>query len=148
YEATPADPGWDERRLRSLLARGLGFEAPQYAEALSLARVKQGQEIETYARQLKPYRWEILENVYRTIASECRERGVPALWVLIPRVGRPIEPTERARLLALAERAGFSATADLSDTFDGLDPSALAIGPDDHHPNAEGHARLARRLES
>jgi len=26
------------------------------------------------------------------------------------------------------------------------DPAALAIGPNDFHPNADGHARLARRL--
>ena len=34
FEATPADPGWDERRLRGLLARNIGWDAPQYREAI------------------------------------------------------------------------------------------------------------------
>jgi len=63
-------------------------------------------------------------------------------------VGRTIDPGERARLLALARDTGFSAVLDLSDAFDGLDPRVLAIGPDDYHPNADGHARLALRLEA
>jgi hypothetical protein len=37
--------------------------------------------------------------------------------------------------------------ADLSDAYDGLDPKDLAIGPHDFHPNADGHARLAQRLD-
>ncbi len=28
------------------------------------------------------------------------------------------------------------------------EPAALAISPTDYHPNADGHARLARRLEA
>ena len=51
-------------------------------------------------------------------------------------------------LVALARAAGFTAVVDLSDAYDGLDPAALAIGPDDYHPNADGHARLARRLDA
>jgi hypothetical protein len=148
YEATPADPGWDERRLRALLPRGLGWDAPQYRDSLARAGVRPGGTAESYARALRPYRWEILENVYRTIAAECRARGVPTLWILIPRVGHPADPSERARLVDLARRSGFTATADFSDAFDGLDPASLAIAPDDHHPKAEGHARLARRLVS
>jgi hypothetical protein len=35
---------------------------------------------------------------------------------------------------------------DISDDFDGCDPATLAIHPSDFHPNAEGRARLARRL--
>jgi lysophospholipase L1-like esterase len=35
---------------------------------------------------------------------------------------------------------------DIADTFDGYDPATLAIHPSDFHPNAEGHALLARRL--
>jgi hypothetical protein len=38
--------------------------------------------------------------------------------------------------------------ADLSDAYDGLDPKELAIGPLDFHPNADGHARLARRVDA
>ena len=35
----------------------------------------------------------------------------------------------------------------MTDAYDGLDPAGLAVEPDDFHPNAAGHARLARRLD-
>ena len=57
-----------------------------------------------------------------------------------------VEPAEHERLLHLAEAAGFAAVVDISDAFDGVDPADLAIHPSDFHPNAEGHALLARRL--
>ncbi len=147
-EATPADPGWDERRLRGLLPRGIGWDSPLYREALASSGAVPGGDFATYKRILRPYRWPILENVYRSAAAECRSRGVATAWVLVPRVGKRIEPEDRARLIATARACGFSAVIDLSDAFDGLDPASLAIAPDDFHPNAEGHARLAERLEA
>ena len=39
YESTAADVGWDERRLRFLLARGLGWDCPIYRTALETAGV-------------------------------------------------------------------------------------------------------------
>jgi hypothetical protein len=148
YEATLADPGWDERRLRGLLARGLGWDSPLYQGALERAGAKPGRDPETYKQILRRSRWDILAGVYRKVVADCRERSVPSIWVLIPRVGKETDPTERDRLLALARRTGFSIVADLSDTFDGIDPERLAVNPNDYHPNAEGHARLARRLEA
>jgi hypothetical protein len=148
YEATLADPGWDERRLRGLLPRGIGWDSPLYRDALARAGARRGLGMEAYKEVLRPSRWEILAGVYRTIAGDCRDRGVPSVWVLIPRVGKAADPAERDRLMALASRSGFSAVVDLSDTFDGIDPQALAIDPADYHPNAEGHARLASRLDA
>jgi hypothetical protein len=46
----------------------------------------------------------------------------------------------------VAQSAGFAQVVDLTDAYDGLDPATLAIGPNDFHPNAGGHARLARQL--
>jgi hypothetical protein len=62
-------------------------------------------------------------------------------------VGKLAEPAERAWLVAQARAAGFTGVVDLSDAYDGLDPDDLAVRPDDYHPNADGHARLARRLD-
>ncbi len=148
YEATPADPGWDERRLRALLPQGLAWDSPLYRNALDYTGVMPGQDADWYKRRLRSYRWEILAGVYRTIALDCRKRGVPSVWILIPRVGKSYEPEERQRLIALAKNSGFSEVIDLSDVYDGLKPADLAISPNDYHPNAEGHARLARRLEA
>ena len=80
------------------------------------------------------------------LPADCRARGVPCLWVLIPRVGRVVGPAQHRRLLDLAKAAGFTAVVDVSDAFDGSDPATLAIHPSDFHPNALGHTLLARRM--
>ena len=38
YESTAADVGWDERRLRYLLARGIGWDSPVYRQVLERSR--------------------------------------------------------------------------------------------------------------
>ncbi len=146
FEATAADVGWDQRRLAELLPRGIGWDSPLYSDVLRRAAVRPGATSEDCAQALDPYRWDLLAAAYRSVAADCRARGVPCLWVLIPRVGRVVGPAQHRRLLDLANAAGFTAVVDVSDAFDGSDPAALAIHPSDFHPNAEGHALLARRL--
>ena len=146
-EATEADVGWDERRLRALLPKGLGWDAPQYRDGLAASGARPGGDAESYKRALRHYKAAILAGVYRSIAAECRTRGVPCDRVLVPRVGRDDDPAGRSRILAMARASGFSAVEDLSDVYRGVDPSLLAIAPNDYHPNADGHARLARRLD-
>jgi lysophospholipase L1-like esterase len=147
YEATAADVDWDERRLRVLLARGIGWDSPLYREVLDRAGARPGGSYERYKRVLKPYRWDLLSGVYRAMASESRARGIPIVWILVPRVGRTPTAAEHTRLLNVARAAGFSHVVDVSDTFDGLDPDDLMVEPDDFHPNGDGHARLASRLD-
>jgi len=146
FEATPADPGWDERRLRVLLPKGVGWEAPQYRDAILASGASRGGDAESYKASLKPQRWAILENVYQAAVAECRDRKVLAAWILIPRVGKPIAQADRERLVALAKSSGFAIVADLSDAFDGIEPADLAIAPNDFHPNARGHRILADRI--
>jgi len=148
FEGTPADFGWDDRKLRSLLPKGVGWDAPAYRDALLGSGARPGGDEETYKRVLKPHRDAILLGVYRAVVADCRGRGIPAAWLLLPRVGKPVPSAERDRLLGLARSAGFDRLVDLSGAFDGLEPSGLAIGPDDFHPNAAGHALLADRLEA
>jgi len=148
YESTAADVGWDERRLRFLLARGLGWDSHIYHRALVKAGVEPYGSPDDYKRALRPKHWDILAGVYQTMAADCRARGLPILWVLVPRVGRKNARADQQALVQTALAAGFSRVIDVTDAFDGLDPSRLAIEPDDFHPNASGHARLARRLDS
>ncbi len=148
YEATAADLGWDERRLRTMLPRGVGFDTPIYRDVLAARGVPRGLSVEGYRAVLKPYRRELLEGVYRSAVEECRAKGVPIYWVLIPRVGKQIDSDERAKLVETAQSAGFDAVIDVADAYGGSDPRALAVSPHDFHPNAEGHARIARALES
>ena len=146
-EATEADIGWDERRLRYLLARGQGWDSPLYRAVLAAAGVEPHWNPEQYKRALQPRHGEILAGVYRAMAADCRARGVPLVWVLIPRVGRPSDPAGHSGLVAQARSAGFARVVDVTDAYDGLDPAGLAVEPEDFHPNAAGHARLAGRLD-
>ena len=98
FEATAADVGWDQRRLAELLPRGIGWDSALYGDILKRSGVRPGATSEDYAQALRPYRWELLAAVYRAVAADCRARGVPCLWVLIPRVGRVVEPAEHRRL--------------------------------------------------
>jgi hypothetical protein len=81
------------------------------------------------------------------MTEDCRERGVPIYWVLVPRVGRKSDALVQPALIETARAAGFTQIVDLSNAFDGLDPARLAADHDDFHPNASGHARLAQRLD-
>ncbi len=146
FEATDADIGWDARRLAELLPRGVAWDAPIYGDALRGADLHPGASAEECRQALIPRRWELLEAAYHSVAAECHARGVPCVYVLIPRVGRFTGAKPLDRLVELARASGFSAVVDLSDAFDGRDPAALAVHPSDFHPNAEGHALLARRL--
>jgi hypothetical protein len=148
FQGSPADFGWDDRKLRSLLPKGIGWDVASYRDAFQLARIKPGGDENSYKNALRPHREAILAGVYRTVVEDCRSRGVTSVWMLVPRVGKTTPPADRLRLVELAKNAGFSWVVDLSDAFDGLEPSALAIGPDDFHPNAIGHARLAERLDA
>jgi lysophospholipase L1-like esterase len=146
-ESTAADVGWDERRLRFLLARGLGWDSPIYHQALVSSGVTPLLSPDDYKRTLRPRHWEILGEVYSTMAKDCRDRGVPIIWVLIPRVGRPSDALDQRALLQTARAAGFSCVVDVTSAYDGLDAARLAVSSLDFHPNALGHALLARRLD-
>ncbi len=148
YQATAADLAWDERRLRALLPAGIAWDSPAYQPVLNQAGIRPDHDADTIKRRLRPLRGAILKGVYRTLVQDAQRRSVPVVWVLLPRVGRPLGSIERANLLAIAHKSGFSAVLDLSDTFAGLRSESLAIGPEDYHPNARGHALIAQRLEA
>ena len=81
----------------------------------------------------------ILAGVYRTVVADCRSRGVPCVWVLIPRVGKPADPAERraaGRRWPRRRASRRSSTCPTPTT--GSTRPTLAIGPDDFHPNADG----------
>ena len=146
FESTLADAGWDERRLRVLLPLGKGWDSPLYRDILARAGARPGGDAEAYKHILRPWRSELLASVYRTVVADCRSAGVPCVWLLVPRVGKVASLEDRRRMIDQARAAGVTTIVDLSDAYDGLDPRTLAIGPNDYHPNAEGHARLAQRL--
>jgi hypothetical protein len=96
-------------------------------------------------RKLRTVYWWLYDVTFGAIASECHERGVPLVMVIIPRVGKADLPSLRtepvARLRALSAHHGVT-VFDLSDTFDQIDPAKLEIAAWDDHPNVLGHHRL------
>jgi lysophospholipase L1-like esterase len=147
FEATAADIGWDHRRLAELLPQGIGWDAQCYGGILQRIHRPPAATADYYAAALRPYVWDLVAQVYQAVAADCRARGVPCIWALIPRVGRPVDPADQRRLIETARAAGFTAVIDISDAFDSFDPADLAIDPSDFHPNAQGHAIIAKRLE-
>lgn len=146
YQATAADLAWDERRLRALLPEGIGWDEPMYRDVLRSAGIRPGDDRVTIKHAIRPRRWAIVEGVYRALVANAADHQTPIAYLMLPRVGRTGDREDRRGLLAAARRAGFDPVIDLSDAFDGRDPAALAVGPDDYHPNADGHRLLADRL--
>jgi hypothetical protein len=147
-ESTAADVGWDERRLRYLLARGLGWDTPIYHQALVDAGAAPLLSPDDYKRMLRPRHVDILRGVYAAMARDCKNHGVPIVWVLIPRVGRPSDGLDQELLLETARAAGLSHVVDATGAYDGLSATSLALSTDDFHPNTRGHALLAGRLDA
>jgi hypothetical protein len=147
YEGTAADVGWDERRLRFLLARGLAWTSPIYEQVLTRAGIQPGRSPDYYKRALRPIHREILTGVYQAMAADCHKRAIPIVWVLLPRVGRKNDTANQHILLKTAQAVRFSSVVDLTNAYDGLDPVRLAVDSNDFHPNVSGHERLAQQLD-
>jgi len=99
--------------------------------------------------KLRSHYWTIYDRSVDKLAQECQALGVPLAAMIIPRSGEGNSPKTRAPMVAqlrgLLERHA-NVVLDLSDSFDGLDPSEVEISVSDDHPNALGHKRLTRSL--
>ena len=84
YESTAADVGWDERRLRYLLARGLAWDSPIYQQRSR----KSGGRAAGQSRRLQArLTAATLGNPGGRLPDDGRrlpERGVPIVWVVVP----------------------------------------------------------------
>jgi lysophospholipase L1-like esterase len=76
-----------------------------------------------------------------------RERDLPWVFVLLPEFHEFPGPfgDVYARVRALADSAGAQ-VIDLTETFAGEDPSTMWVAHNDVHPNARGHAAIARGI--
>jgi len=99
--------------------------------------------------KLSPYYWDLYDASVAALAGDCREAGIPMMMIVIPRVGKDMNPAVRAEplamLKAIADRYAMP-FYDLTDTFDEMDPADLEIAAWDDHPNALGHHRLFMAL--
>jgi len=96
-------------------------------------------------RRLEPFAGRILEHVYRTIASRCREQRIAAVWVFLPQVRPGTWQEETPEAERLARAAGFK-TLNLQDVYSGHPVEAVRLAEWDEHPNRMGHRLVAERL--
>jgi hypothetical protein len=126
--------------LRKVIARAEITEKEQQLDAEGKLIYK-----EQLKTKLSAHYWELYDATLGEVAAECRTIGVPAVLLIIPRVGKADAPPARAEAVArLKAMAGHHALSvyDLSDSFDRLDPASIEIAAWDDHPNALGHYRL------
>jgi hypothetical protein len=85
---------------------------------------------------------ELLAAIYQTIVNECREQDTLPVWIYLPVPGDAVD-IQASKLITIASNAGFIVCnlSDWAETRDGLFRS-----PEDHHPNAVGHQRIAAAL--
>ena len=97
-------------------------------------------------RRLEPISVDVIKWSLQRIAALCREHGVPAVALVIPRTNAtPEDPQELAKLTAWAKSAGFS-VLNLEGVFDGQVLDSIQVSSKDDHPNARGHRLIADRL--
>jgi hypothetical protein len=95
-------------------------------------------------QKLRPFATEILAWIYRQIVDTCRTRGIPAVWIYLPRPEKH-EQVPPELELRLAKEAGFT-ILDLSGVYSGHALRSLWVARWDHHPNALGNRLIADRL--
>ena len=118
YESTAADVGWDERRLRYLLARGIGWDSPVYRECAGASRgraARQPRRLQAgaAAATLGDPGGRLPDDGRRLPGdAACRSSGC---W--FPRVGRPNDGPDQRALVEAARAAGFTRIVDVTDAY-------------------------------
>lgn len=97
---------------------------------------------EQMRKALLPQQARFLGAIYGRFVELARERGVPAYWILMPRVVQEQSAELQRRV---AQEAGFR-ILDLAGAYDGYDPKALEVAPWDDHPNAVAHRLVADKF--
>jgi hypothetical protein len=133
------------RNLASRIVLGVQMPYEYLADLAKRAGVEQGMTQAEGERRLKPYGEELVRWTYRQSVSIAQENGMQAIWVLFPTLETEKSPEIIAKLVRQAVDAGF-VVIDLSDLYDGRDPSSLIVAEWDKHPNARGHQLLADHL--
>lgn len=96
-------------------------------------------------RRLRPVGSEILSQTYRRIVETSHAHGILPVWIFIPTLEFPRQPEEVARLIRIAEEAGFI-VIDSSHAYDGQDPESIVVAYWDKHPNAKAHKLIAEDI--
>lgn len=97
-------------------------------------------------KALLPFEEEILLEAHRILHAKCEEKGIIPVWVYWPTVNMRSEfIAEKNKVRDLAQAAGFQ-IIDLEAIYEGMAPESIKVSQKDTHPNANGHAIMARAL--
>lgn len=91
-------------------------------------------------------RWDGATRALESAAADARALGVPVALVLFPRPEQLYAPRLRAgfaRIAGVAKRAGILVIDPAPTLAQDPDRVGLYLFPNDHHPSARGHARMA-----
>lgn len=95
-------------------------------------------------KRLEEHKYELLEWMYRQLATRIRERGALPVVLLVPLPDREVGD-EFPRIEEVATRAGL-AVVSLKNAYAGHQLADLRVTKFDFHPNTRGHALLGDRF--
>jgi D-alanyl-lipoteichoic acid acyltransferase DltB (MBOAT superfamily) len=95
--------------------------------------------------RLNPYGMDIQAWAFHRIAEACRAHNVRPVYILLATIADSKPGSDEAKLLRLAEDAGFE-IVDLSRVYVGQDLDSLKRSDWDWHPNVQGHQLIAEQL--
>lgn len=145
YVATGREASRSALYLAEVVRKGIAIPYEDLREIVRAAGIDPRTEESVALRRLEPHRVRLLAWIYQRIADECARHGVAPILVFLPQVEAGAWQEETPIALRTAEAAGFT-VVDLSDVFQQVDVEAVRLEAWDNHPNARGHALVARRL--
>lgn len=145
YVATGRELSRTVDYLAEVVHKRIAIPYAPLAQAVGRSGLAAGQDEATAAKQLRPYRGELLAATYRLIAARIQSAGALPVFVFLPQVQPGSWDEETPETLRIAAAAGFT-VIDLSDVFAGETLGNIRLAEWDDHPNAKGHRLIADRL--
>lgn len=137
---------WD-RHLVQLIQRGIDPKYDFLRDTLQQAGVKATDDPLILHGKLAPYRLPVLKETFVRLKAAVARQNAQLVVILVPAVEAGNLSQKRVEGIREVLDSLHITTVDLLDTFDGiLDTARLAAWRGDVHPNAEGHAMIARNL--
>lgn len=94
--------------------------------------------------------WEKTKGAFEELAKIARSLNVPLGVIILPEF-RKFEPypfsPEHEKIARVAQKNGIL-ISDITASFKDESPHSLWVAPDDSHPNAQGHALIAKHTQS
>ena len=118
---------------------------PYLTELARRAQIDAATEESVAIRRLTPLRNELIDWTYREFVERARTRGVVPVFIYLPWLGEDPGLGLAIDVKRRATVAGF-VVLDLAGAFGAEDTKMLRVAVWDTHPNARGHALLARKL--